>query len=168
MTWSTPNRCWPSQVKKLSTWPALCTYVVSPWRDERKSQRCQPTIRIKASLGLHKEKSPEARNGCLGPLYKDWIPKLQSTEPSLPKIAFTKYNPLFVHFLASNLKDESSITLTSVFFFKSTCYGLDGRWIEHRWGRDFPHPCRPTLGPNQPPVQSAPSYFRGKTVGAWR
>jgi len=26
-----------------------------------------------------------------------------------------------------------------------THYGLDGPGIEYRWGRDFPHPSRPTL-----------------------
>ena len=34
-----------------------------------------------------------------------------------------------------------------------TRYGLDGPGIESRWGRDFPHPSRPPLGPTQPPVQ---------------
>jgi hypothetical protein len=29
----------------------------------------------------------------------------------------------------------------------STGYGLDGPGIESRWGRDFPHLSRPTLGP---------------------
>ena len=29
-------------------------------------------------------------------------------------------------------------------------YGLDGLGIESRWGRDFSHPSRPTLGPTQP------------------
>jgi hypothetical protein len=29
----------------------------------------------------------------------------------------------------------------------ATGYGLDGPEIEFQWGRDFPHPSRPTLGP---------------------
>jgi hypothetical protein len=28
----------------------------------------------------------------------------------------------------------------------ATGYGLDGSRIESRWGRDFPHLCRPALG----------------------
>ena len=35
----------------------------------------------------------------------------------------------------------------------ATRHGLDGPGIESRWGRDFPHPSRPALGPTQPPVQ---------------
>jgi hypothetical protein len=31
----------------------------------------------------------------------------------------------------------------------ATRYGLDGLGIKFRWGRDFPHPSRPALGPNQ-------------------
>ena len=34
----------------------------------------------------------------------------------------------------------------------ATRYGLDGPGIESWWGRDFPHPSRPTLGPTQPPI----------------
>ena len=35
----------------------------------------------------------------------------------------------------------------------ATRYGLDGPGIECRWGRDFPHPSRPSLGSTQPPIQ---------------
>ena len=31
----------------------------------------------------------------------------------------------------------------------ATRYGLDGKGIEFRWGRNFQHPARPTLGPKQ-------------------
>jgi hypothetical protein len=43
----------------------------------------------------------------------------------------------------------------------ATRYGLDGPGIESRWGRDFPHPSRPALGPTQPPIQWVPGLSRG-------
>ena len=45
----------------------------------------------------------------------------------------------------------------------ATRYGLDGPGIESRWGGDFPHPSRPTLGPTQPPVQWVPGLSRGES-----
>jgi hypothetical protein len=48
----------------------------------------------------------------------------------------------------------------------ATRYGLDGPGIESRWGRDFPHPSRPALGPTQPPIQwIAVSFPRIKRSG---
>jgi hypothetical protein len=43
----------------------------------------------------------------------------------------------------------------------ATRYGLDGPGIEFRWGRYFPHPSRPTLGPSQPPIQWIQGSFPG-------
>jgi hypothetical protein len=41
----------------------------------------------------------------------------------------------------------------------ATRYGLDGLGIESRWGRDFPHPSTPTLGPTEPLIQWVPGFF---------
>jgi len=48
-----------------------------------------------------------------------------------------------------------------VIFGIATRYGLDGSGIEFRWGRDFPHPTRPALGPTQPPIQRGTGSFPG-------
>jgi len=44
----------------------------------------------------------------------------------------------------------------------ATGYGLDGRGIESRWERDFPHLSRPALRSTQPPVQWVPRLSRGQ------
>ena len=43
----------------------------------------------------------------------------------------------------------------------ATGHGPDGLGIESRWGRDFSHLSRPTLGSTQPPVQGLLVLFRG-------
>ena len=43
----------------------------------------------------------------------------------------------------------------------ATRYGVDGPGIESRWGRDFPHPSRPALGPTQPSAQWVPGLSPG-------
>jgi len=42
--------------------------------------------------------------------------------------------------------------------------GLDGTWIDSRWGRDFPQAPRPALGRTQYGV----SFLGVKAAGAWR
>jgi hypothetical protein len=49
----------------------------------------------------------------------------------------------------------------------ATHYGLDGRGVESRWGREFPHPSRPAVRPTQPPIQGYWVFAGGKAAGAW-
>jgi len=49
----------------------------------------------------------------------------------------------------------------------ATCYGLDGPCIESRWGRDFPHPYRPTLEPTRLLYNGYRVFIGGITAGVW-
>jgi len=69
---------------------------------------------------------------------------------------------LLPHFLPITFLEGDSVVGIA------TRYGLDGPGIESRWGRDFPYPSRPAVGPTQPPIQWVPGLFRSKAAGAWR
>ena len=43
----------------------------------------------------------------------------------------------------------------------ATRYGLDDPGIKSQWGREFPHPFRPALGPNKPPITRRTGSFPG-------
>ena len=49
----------------------------------------------------------------------------------------------------------------------ATRYGLDGPGIESLWGRDFPHPSLPALGPTQPPVKCVFGLFPGDKAAGY-
>ena len=69
----------------------------------------------------------------------------------LPGLVPTRFNYIYVN----NCGPGSSVGI-------ATGYGLDGRGIESRWGRDFPHLSSPALAPTQPPVQWVLGLSRGK------
>ena len=50
----------------------------------------------------------------------------------------------------------------------ATRHGLEGSWIESRWGRDFPHSSRLGLGPTERYIQWVADLISGgKAAGAW-
>jgi hypothetical protein len=69
-----------------------------------------------------------------------------------------------LHFLLSSLR------IKDLYLFRggpgssvgiATGYGLGGPGIDFRWGRDFSHTFRSSLGPTQPSVQWIPGLSRG-------
>jgi hypothetical protein len=72
--------------------------------------------------------------------------------------------------LGTRLSPNTSVFLCQYYSFHATyiyfCV-IQAMGIESRWGRDFPHPCRPVLGPIQPPVKCIPGLLSGgKVAGA--
>ena len=61
----------------------------------------------------------------------------------------------FAHRVVSTLGRDSSVGI-------ATDYELEGPGILSRWGRDFPHLPRPSLGSTQLPVQWAPGFPGGQ------
>jgi hypothetical protein len=58
--------------------------------------------------------------------------------------------------------------MTTMLYWTTCRYGLDGPGIESRWGRDFPHPSGTVLGPTQIPIKWVPGLCSGsKAVAAW-
>jgi hypothetical protein len=66
-------------------------------------------------------------------------------------------NILFISISISKVDQDISVNIASR-------YGLDGPGIESGWGRGFPHPSRPTLGPTQSRVQWVPGLSRDYIV----
>ena len=81
---------------------------------------------------------------------------IESSHPNI--FRHTKYSFILPH-ICTLLGRNSSVGI-------ATRYGLDGPGIESRWGRGFPHPSRPALGPTLLPVQWTPGTFPGGKT-AW-
>jgi hypothetical protein len=97
---------------------------------------------------------------------------------AFPKqIKFTSQNLYFLKITVLRVADPPE--LASLHSYKAirgpgssvgiaTRYELDGPEIESRFGRDFPHPSRPDLGPTQPLYNAYRAFPGGKTAGKWR
>jgi len=69
----------------------------------------------------------------------------------LKEFVISRFNSILATFIVDR---DSSVGI-------ATGYGLDGRGIESRWGKDFPNLSRRGLGPTQPPVQWLSGVSRG-------
>ena len=87
-------------------------------------------------------------------------------------IALFLYDGSFQNIPKALLQTPSSVTVSACLLFIESHQKLEGAWIttgygpdcpgiDSRRGRDFPHPCKPTLRPTQPPLQWVRRLFPG-------
>jgi len=75
----------------------------------------------------------------------------------------TPENSMCMNCLKLDVPSESAkffSKLTNTVVRIAACYCLNDPGIESRWGRNFPHPFGPALGPTQPPTQWIPGNSR--------
>jgi len=101
--------------------------------------------------------SPSSGQFCVWLVNKEisLIKVLFTLQPSVPfrAPAFLIFSPLL---RCSNCKHDLELGIADRNFSVGPGYVSryrDGPGIESRWGRNFPHPSIPSLGPNQPPIQ---------------
>ena len=119
-----------------------------------------PSASIPHDAALHKKPSD-----CYVPFFNKTLKTLQAlshNSTSYRRLCFVS-DPLKV---GRKLKMFISPSPPIASHFIATRYGQEGTGIETRWGRDFPHPSIPALGPTQPSIQWVPGLFSGrKAVG---
>ena len=76
-----------------------------------------------------------------------WKPKSHKPDPFQASIQIFLFTTMF----------RGRVSLVGI----ATRYGPDGPGIESRWGRDFPHPSRPALGPTPPSCAVGTGSFPG-------